>query len=111
MHRVACVLRLRVGCAHFLSRRHALLIVDEQNGPLLLDLAAANGTSIDNEQLAPFIPVPVRCTSKVRFGRSKREYSISVDTTNEQQKKEEMYAKIARDDSAASHSDTTVFVA
>lgn len=76
-----------------------------------MDLAAANGTIMDGEQLLPFVAAPVKSSSKIKFGASKKEYSISVDVRNDERRKEELYAKVVREDSGADRSDTTVFVA
>jgi RNA recognition motif-containing protein/predicted NAD-dependent protein-ADP-ribosyltransferase YbiA (DUF1768 family) len=94
------------------SRRHALLVVDEVKGPLLLDLATPNGTFVDGNRLAPLVPVPiVSDSSVVLFGASRREYVFIIDTAADQRRRDEIYVRMSNPEVAKeSDEDCTVFI-
>lgn len=62
------------------SRLHALVVVSERYGPLLVDLEAPNGTFLDGRRLEPFKGARlVSGVSSVQFGTSSRRYTFSFD--------------------------------
>ena len=93
-------------------RQHALLVVTEKYGPLLIDLEAPNGTFIDGRRLEPYKGARVSPSNGVSFGTSTRRYVFTVDTSADAKKNLALYqvledpAKLA----ALEKADLSVFV-
>lgn len=62
------------------SRFHAMVVVSQPYGPLLVDLEAANGSFLDERRLEPFKGAALHSgVSEVALGTSSRRYTFTFD--------------------------------
>ena len=64
------------------SRFHAVLIIDEKLGIILIDLNSKYGTKINNIKIKPNVPYKLSNGKKISFGLSSREFDIEIDITD-----------------------------
>ena len=92
-------------------RQHALMVISEKYGPLLLDLEAPNGTFIDGRRLEPYKGGKVSPSHVVSFGTSTRRYHFTVDVNVDAKKNLALY-QVLEDPTklVAEKADLSVFV-
>lgn len=96
-----------------ISRIHAVFLIDNRLGPVLVDLGSSNGTWVDREALKSCGVVRLQQSSLVRFGSSGRTYRFIADTNANEKRKADLYEKLS--DPKAFHdieeeTERTVFV-
>ena len=64
------------------SRFHAVLIIDEKLGIILIDLNSKHGTKINNIKIKANVPYKLSNGKKIIFGLSSREFDVEIDITN-----------------------------
>lgn len=64
-----------------ISRIHAALIIEQNNGVSLIDLQSKSGTFIENAKLDHHVPFRLKQESKIRFAVSSRVYVVEFDYT------------------------------
>mmetsp|Transcript_406 Transcript_406/g.760 ORF Transcript_406/g.760 Transcript_406/m.760 type:complete len:372 (-) Transcript_406:134-1249(-) len=94
------------------SRRHSLLLIDKNKGPLLIDLHSANGTYMDGAQIKGACPTSLSSgVSGVCFGASRKRYIFTIDLNADNRRKEQLYMKLSDPDVAKEDAaETTVFL-
>ena len=65
-----------------ISRFHAVLIIDEKLGIILIDLNSKYGTKINNIKIKANVPYKLSNGKKISFGLSSREFDVEIDITN-----------------------------
>ena len=65
-----------------ISRFHAVLIIDEKLGIILIDLNSKYGTKINNIKIKSNVPYKLSNGKKISFGLSSREFDVEIDITN-----------------------------
>jgi len=83
-----------IGTHSSISRVHLVFLVDNQRGPMVIDLNSANGTTIDGNSLPPFVPTPINSSQTIRLGASLRLYKFNVDMNFHLKKREDLYIKM-----------------
>jgi nuclear inhibitor of protein phosphatase 1 len=56
------------------SREHAVIVLDETEGALLIDLESAQGTHVDGVKLEAYTPKNLKNGLTIQFGASTRTY-------------------------------------
>ena len=64
------------------SRFHAVLIIDEKLGIILIDLNSKHGTKINNIKIKSNVPYKLSNGKKISFGLSSREFDVEIDISN-----------------------------
>lgn len=59
-----------------MSPCHAAIIIDQDQGILLVDLFSTHGTFLDDVQLVPLVPKQLQIGSIIKFGEFKITYKI-----------------------------------
>jgi len=62
-----------------ISRVHACILHDQENGVLLLDLGSKAGTFLNGEKLKVCFPYTLKPGNQITFGLSSRKYQVSID--------------------------------
>lgn len=62
-----------------ISKLHAVILVDQSLGVILIDLRSKNGTKLDGEFLKDNIPYRIKNGKKINFGSSLGEYIVDLD--------------------------------
>ena len=62
-----------------ISRLHAIIIVDESLGVILIDLRSKGGTKLDGDILKDNIPYRLKTGKKINFAMSTRDYIVELD--------------------------------
>ena len=62
-----------------LSRNHAAIIVDQEQGVCLVDLGSKSGSYVDGKRIGDGVPQPLKSGQKLNFGASTRTYKIEID--------------------------------
>ena len=62
-----------------ISRLHAIILIEEVLGVILIDLHSKGGTKIDNELIKDNIPYRLKTGKKINFAMSTRDYIIEID--------------------------------
>jgi ribA/ribD-fused uncharacterized protein len=80
-----------------ISRIHAAIICDRNNGVILLDLRSKSGTKLDGDLLQDHIPYKLKNGKKINFAMSTRDYFIDIDMTKIQRMYEKEKNKLEDD--------------
>ena len=64
-----------------ISRLHAIIIVDQSLGVILIDLRSKGGTKLDGDLLKDNIPYRLKTGKKINFAMSTRDYIVELDLT------------------------------
>lgn len=64
-----------------ISRLHAIIVVDESLGVILIDLRSKGGTKLDGDLLKDNIPYRLKTGKKINFALSTRDYIVELDLT------------------------------
>jgi predicted NAD-dependent protein-ADP-ribosyltransferase YbiA (DUF1768 family)/RNA recognition motif-containing protein len=80
-----------------ISRIHAAIICDKNNGVILLDLRSKSGTRLDGDLLQDHIPYKLKNGKKINFAMSTRDYYIDIDMTKIQRMYEKEKNKLEDD--------------
>lgn len=62
-----------------ISRLHAIIIVDQSLGVILIDLRSKGGTKLDGDLLKDNIPYRLKTGKKINFAMSTRDYIVELD--------------------------------
>lgn len=62
-----------------ISRIHAAIVCDRNNGVILLDLRSKSGTKLDGDLLQDHIPYKLKNGKKINFAMSTRDYYLEID--------------------------------
>lgn len=69
-----------------ISRLHACIFHDQENGAMLLDLGSKAGTWLNGEKLKICCPYPLKSSAQIVFGQSTRKYTVTMDYTEVERK-------------------------
>ena len=69
-----------------ISRLHACIFHDQENGAMLVDLGSKAGTWLNGEKLKICFPYSLKSDAQIVFGQSTRKYSVLIDYTEVEKK-------------------------
>lgn len=62
-----------------ISRLHAIILIDENLGVILIDLHSKGGTKLDSQLIKDNIPYRLKTGKKINFAMSTRDYIVEID--------------------------------
>jgi len=80
-----------------LSRNHACIIIDAEQGVCLVDLGSKSGSFVEGKRADNCIPYRLKHGNKLTFGASSRKYTIEIDYSEVEKNIEARQKKIEKE--------------